>query len=212
MTCYEPAPIDIGPTATPDWIQQTQVVTDMVQSGQLDADTARQARAAIARERLRACWLQLEALAEQAATEMEAAQQLQSALISEHRAALDELVAEGELDAPVADLVQTAFGEASFHVWRNNAPITCYIALPPEYEPSADLTGQAAALSKVGDLDPQTLELAQAAIARDMVVLVALNTEGVDSQQQLRLWQDGQLPVDEQALQAARFLAALLAG
>ncbi|MBN1774566.1 MAG: hypothetical protein JXB32_25120, partial [Deltaproteobacteria bacterium] len=42
-----------------------------------------------------------------------------------HRKALDELVAADNLRAPVADLVQLAFAEVSFHHWRLRLGATC---------------------------------------------------------------------------------------
>jgi hypothetical protein len=43
-----------------------------------------------------------------------------------HRAALDALVAAGNVRAPVAELLQLAFVEVSFHAWRLRIGATCY--------------------------------------------------------------------------------------
>lgn len=44
----------------------------------------------------------------------------------EHRAALDELVAAGELRAPIADLLHEAFVDTAWHAWRSCNGPTCY--------------------------------------------------------------------------------------
>lgn len=50
-----------------------------------------------------------------------------------HREVLDALVAAGDLRAPVAELVQLAFAEVSYHHWRLRAAgISCYVPGPTE--------------------------------------------------------------------------------
>jgi hypothetical protein len=93
-----------------------------------------------------------------------------------HRVALDALVAAGEITAPVADHVQTAFEAAAYHVWRSNAPITCYEPVLIDYRPvsSSELILQAdllAELADENDWDPETVERAQDAIERDITFL-----------------------------------------
>lgn len=43
-----------------------------------------------------------------------------------HRAALDELLAAGELRAPVAELLHNAFSDTAWHAWRSCNGPTCY--------------------------------------------------------------------------------------
>jgi len=144
VTCYAPLP----PTALPD----------------------------STRDRLRLCWLSFNELAQktieeakQGSTENTFGQQR----IADHRAALNELVSTGEIPAPLADLVQEAYAAAVYHVWRSNAPMTCYAATVVDYAPTSAgvLVQQAEALSQAasqGNIDPQTLAKAQAALKHDM--------------------------------------------
>ena len=76
--------------------------------------------------RLRSCWGRLDNLAETTKKDYEKGEQLKAELAAGHRAALDDLVSSGELTALVSDQVQAAFDEALYHVWRANAPMTCY--------------------------------------------------------------------------------------
>jgi DNA-binding transcriptional regulator PaaX len=140
---------------------------------------------ASARERLRHCWLRFGELAQatleeanQGSTENALGQQLSS----EHRAALDELVVTGELTQPVADLVQEAYDAALYHVWRSNAPMTCYEPMIVNYAPvSAQvLVQQSEALSEIasqGTIDPGTLENARAALEHDMAFYALTDDE-----------------------------------
>jgi hypothetical protein len=74
------------------------------------------------RERLRKSWQRFGWLEKQASdwNDYEKGEKAREELVEGHRAALDELVAAGELDADVADLVQEAYAEAACHVWRAN--------------------------------------------------------------------------------------------
>lgn len=72
------------------------------------------------------CWLSLGDLTEKTQLDFELAEALRSELTSDHRAALDDSVSSGELNPAAADQVQIAFQEATHHIWRSNAPITCY--------------------------------------------------------------------------------------
>ena len=83
-------------------------------------------------------------------------------LSARHRQALDEIITTGELTPAVADLVQDAYDAAVYHVWRSNAPITCYAPVIVNYAPvSADtLVRQSDVLSGLasqGNIAPQTL-------------------------------------------------------
>ena len=123
------------------------------------------------RDRLRPYWLRFGELAEKSRTDTE--NKLGQELVAGHRAALDELVASGEISAPVADLVQEAYGAAVSHTWRSNAPITCYEPMRVDYAPSSAsaLVDQATVLNQIaeqGIVDPDTLAKAQAALEHDL--------------------------------------------
>lgn len=130
---------------------------------------------------LRQPWEDLDLLARDA-HDMEKGQQTLDRLIAEHRAALDALVQSGELDPAIADDLQAAFDGAARHVWRANAPMTCYVPAPyPEYrvEGSSDLARQAEILAEMAaqsDLDAETVAQAQASIERDIAFLT-MSTE-----------------------------------
>ncbi len=181
------------------------------------------------RSRLRTCWLSFGELARRT---QEAAQQgssedtYGSELTAEHRAALDELVASGELTASVAALVQEAYTAAVYHIWRSNAPMTCYEPMMVDYAPvsASILVQQAAALDEIaaqGTVDPATLETARAALEYDLAYY-ALTDEEVNSlyEQIIAEWQaqggsapgfgelDLEITPDAQA--AAQFIISLL--
>ncbi len=129
-----------------------------------------------ARDRLRRCWLSFGELAQ--ATIQEANQGITEntfgqSLVAEHRAALDELVAEEVLTESVAGLIQEAFDAAVYHVWRSNAPMTCYEPMIVDYAPvsASILVQQADALEQVAsqdEIDPTTLDKARAALEHDL--------------------------------------------
>ncbi len=133
---------------------------------------------ASARERLRWCWQRFGELAQ--ATRDQASQgegsgedTLGQQMVADHRAALDELVASGEITPTVANLVQEAYDAAVYHVWRSNAPITCYEPVIVDYAPASAgvLVQQAEILAEVagqGEIDPKTLANAQAALEHDL--------------------------------------------
>lgn len=202
-TCYAPA----APTPTPSSAGQQ---NSFILSPEL--------------ERLRACWLELDTLAEQTKKDNQAGSALKQSLIDEHRAALDDLVRLSELSEAAAEQVQLAFKEAAEHVWAISAPVMCYKETALNYFPPScqDLVNQAELLAENGDLDPDTVALAQTAIARDMAFL------GLSSEETLALYdkiiQDStpgtpypyfeeiELDVPPEAAQAAQFLVALLVG
>lgn len=112
----------------------------------------------------------------------------------------------GELDPAVADDIAVAFGQAVSHIQCGVA--TCYIALPPEYMPRADLLGQAAALEEMaaqGNLDPAVVEQARDALARDMEWLAAFQAGQVPGELQ-------ETEADATSIEAARILVELLLG
>jgi hypothetical protein len=160
--------------------------------------------------RLRSCWLRLDWLARQAREDYERGEQARDELVANHRAALDDLVAAGEVDAAVADQVQVAFDEAAFHAWRSNAPMTCYMALPVEYGGRDDLLQQAELLRKTASgLDPAVVEEVQAAIARDIALFEA--AAGPEAGAKLiEQFETGEIKASPEAVEAARILVDLL--
>ena len=180
------------------------------------------------RGHLRRLWLRFSELAQASNSDSEKGNNLSQQLVSGHRAALDELVAAGELTAPVADLVQEAYTAAVYHVWRSSAPITCYIMASPTYGPESAgvLVQQSELLSQVasqGSIDPDTLAKAQAAIEHDMA-FYALSDADVQALYQ-RLLLDylsnnqpippfDEIPLDltPDARAAAQFIVDLLTG
>jgi hypothetical protein len=177
------------------------------------------------RGRLRHCWLRLDWLAQQAKGDYERGDQAREELAADHRAALDDLVAAGELGVTVADQVQVAFTEAAHHVWRSNAPITCYEAVMMDYTPasSGQLAQQASLLpelAKSGDLDPATVAQAQAAIERDIALLNLSDAETQALYEELieaagdtydfPSLDELDLDIPPEAAEAARFLVELL--
>lgn len=178
-------------------------------------------------DRLRQPWVDLDLLARDA-PDLERGEATRARLVAEHRAALDALVQAGELDPAVADELQLAFEGAAYHVWRSNAPITCYLPAPgPDYhtESNVDLAQQAEALEAMAaqsNLDPATVAQAQAAIERDIAFL----SMPADEQQALidavmqaagdsydyPALAELDLDIPPESLAAARILVELLSG
>jgi|GEM_PF-879491 len=147
-------------------------------------------------------------------------------LIARHRQALDEIVTAGELTRPVADLVQEAYDAAVYHVWRSNAPITCYAPVIVNYAPvSADtLVRQSELVNELasqGNINPQTLANAQAAIQHDMAFYALTDAEVsslydrliAESQSQAQAvpsFENVELEASPDARAAARFIINLL--
>jgi hypothetical protein len=162
--------------------------------------------------RLRSCWLKLDWLARRARGDYERGERARDELVAEHRAALDDLVATGELHAAVADQMQVAFREASYHVWRSNAPMTCYIAPPVEYDARRDLIRQAELLYETAsDLDPVVVEEIQAAIERDIAFFKATAGLGAGSKL-IEQFKASEIEASPEAAEAARILVDLLLG
>jgi hypothetical protein len=180
------------------------------------------------RERLRSCWQRFGWLEEQASdwSDYEKGDQAREELITEHRAALDEMVAAGELDADVAELVQEAFAEAAYHVWRANCGMTCYEAMPgPEYTPyaSSQLVQQAEILSELADdasVNQETVAQAQAAVEQGIAFLGLSNEEekalydalieAAGESHDYPSFNELDLESTPEAAEAARFLVELL--
>ena len=180
------------------------------------------------RERLRRSWQRFGWLEEQASdwSDYEKGEKAREELVSEHRAALDELVAAGELDADVADLVQEAFDGAAYHVWRANCGMTCYEAMPgPEYTPyaSSQLVAQAEILADLADdatIDQETVAQAQAAVEQGIAFLGLSNEEekalydelieAAGESHDYPPFNELELEITPEAAEAARFLVELL--
>jgi hypothetical protein len=180
------------------------------------------------RDRLRRSWQRFGWLEEQAGdwSDYEKGEKAREELVSEHRAALDELVAAGELDADVADLVQEAYAEAAYHVWRANCGMTCYEPMAgPEYTPyaSSQLVAQAELLADLADdatIDQETVAQAQAAVEQGIAFLGLSNEEERALYDELMEaagesydyppFNELDLEITPEAAEAARFLVALL--
>jgi len=176
---------------------------------------------------LRQSWLDLGRLAEEAG-DLERGEETRDRLMADHRAALDDLVGRGELDAAVAEEMQVAYRSAATHVWRANAPITCYEPmLYPDYQmlSSSDLVRQADLLAEMAaqsDIDPATVEQARTAIERDIAYLSMPATEKealiqalIDTAGDDRDYPglgELELEVPPQSLEAAEVLVSLLLG
>lgn len=162
------------------------------------------------RTRLRNGWLNLARLDQEAQADAEEIDRIRSELVLDHRAALDDLVAAGELDAGVADQIQVAFSEAAFHVWRTKAPITCYIVYPAEAVVREDVLKQLEVLSEISDgLDPRVAKQVQAAIARDIAFFEALAAGG-KGRDLLEQFEAHEIEVGREAIEASHFLVDLM--
>jgi hypothetical protein len=184
------------------------------------------------RERLRACWLSFTELAARTKSGendfMEGSETgpFGAQLAADHRLALDELEAAGELQPAVADLVQEAYEAAVYHVWRSNAPITCYRMMEPNYAPTsaAQLVQQSALLAEMaakGDLNADTVAMAQKAIQHDLAFeslsddeVIALYKKLYNEHQQnkteIPTFEQVELEATPEVEAAAKFLAELL--
>lgn len=182
------------------------------------------------RGRLRQCWLSFGELAQATLEESDLGTTdnlLGQTLVADHRLALDELVASGELTPSVADLVQEAFDAAVYHVWRSNALITCYEpSIMVDYGPASAevLVRQAEVLEEVASqdvIDPATINAARAAIEHDMAFYALTNEEVSRLYEKLTAeWQDNNqspigfdqvdLEITPDAQAAAEFIISLL--
>jgi signal transduction histidine kinase len=178
-----------------------------------------------ASDRVRECWLKLDWLAQRANGDYERGEEARDELAQDHRAALDDLVAQGEIDANVAEELNVAFNAAITHVFLSNAPITCYEPVLVDFAPisSDQLTQQADLLNEFaqsGGIDAETLAQAQDAIERDITFLnltyeetqalydelIANAGETVD----IPPFNEIELEIPPEVIQAAHFLVDLL--
>jgi hypothetical protein len=165
------------------------------------------------RSRLRACWLRLDELAQQSREDNRRAEQAMDSNLADHRAALGALVAAGELNPAVAGQVQLAFAEAVNHVWRSNALMTCYIAIPGTFPSAERVVRQADLLAEMaarGDLDPASVAQARAAIERDVAFLALYRERMRSGGGGGQLPPFDQLQIPAEAAEAARFLVDLM--
>ena len=184
------------------------------------------------RERLRACWLSFNELAGKTRAgsnqsgENSFDDPFGAQLKADHRRALDELVAAGELKPAVANLVQEAYEAAVYHVWRSNVPITCYRSMGPNYAPTsaAQLVQQFAVLAEMaarGELNTDTVAMAQKAIQHDLAFenlspdeVNVLYKKLLDDRQQnktgIPAFDQVELEITPEMEAAAKFLVGLL--
>jgi hypothetical protein len=178
-------------------------------------------------DQVREAWNGLDTVARDAKS-LERGEKTRDWLIADHQIALDKLVQSGKLDAAAAEDMQMAFQGAAQHVWRANAPITCYKPAPyPMYgvESASNLAEQADILAEMAgrsNIDPATVAQAQAAIERDMAFL-ALSPDAEQSLMDAlrgKVGQGGQWPtlaeldldVQPETLAAVRTLVDVLLG
>jgi hypothetical protein len=184
-------------------------------------------------ERLREYWLSFGDLAQRTREEASNGNyesDFIQQLITSHRNALDELIATGELNAPVADLIHEAYMAAIYHVWNSNLLLTCYTPTPigtVNYTlPSADMLVEQAnileELSMQSTIDPETLVKVQVSLEHDLAYYDLSEADMQKLYDQIRnLQQQGQqapefeeLPIEvtPEAKDAAHFIIDLLTG
>ncbi len=116
----------------------------------------------------------------------------------------------GEMDGEVAALLGAAFEEAAERISPPAPPpgILCYrMALPIEQQAARDVRQQARVLEEMAqrsNVDPETVELAQAALGRDMAWLALFRSGEVEGLEDVE--------VDPVSAEAARVLVELLVG
>lgn len=177
------------------------------------------------RARLRRCWLRLDELAQQTQGDYERGERLRDQLTAEHRVVLDELVTAAAVTTTVSDPIQEAFVEATYHVWRANAPITCYEPVLVNYTPTSanQLVTQAsllAEMSRSSNLDPDAVARVRATIERDIAFLALSDQETEALYERLKQeagdnyrfpsFDELDLDIPPDVIAAARFLVELL--
>jgi hypothetical protein len=185
-------------------------------------------------DRLRLCWLRFDELAQKT---VEARDQggngwednpIGAEMTAEHRSALDMLIAAGAITIPVGDLVQEAFAAAVYHIWRSNAPMTCYEPMLVDYAPAgaASLIQQSDLLTGIADgstIAPDTLAKAQKALEHDLAYYALsdaevqtlyerLLAEYQESGEPIPSFEELELTLSPDVNAAARFLLDLLTG
>ena len=149
---------------------------------------------------LRGCWAELESGKVRSLSDAP----LPADLPQRHADALGKLVADGELEAAVAERVEAAFGQMLAHV--EGLRSMCYIAIPIESMPRQDLMGQIAALEEMAgesDIDPATVAQVRASLERNIAWLAQFQAG-----ESTGLVND--VEVDTSSAEAARVLIELL--
>ena len=201
VTCYAPLP----PSQTPTELPLT------------------------AKGRLRRGWLSFGELAQETIEESDQGNSdntFGQQLSTEHRLALDELVAAGELTPSVFDLIQEAYDAAVYHIWRSNAPMTCYAATLVNYAPvsAGILVQQSEILNEIANesaIDPETLAKARTALEHDMAFYALtegevnslyerLVSERQNQGQAILAFDDLDLEITPDAKAAVQFIISLL--
>ncbi len=185
-----------------------------------------------ARTRLRLCWLRFGELAEKTRGGNNPGESgsnpLGTQMIAEHRAVLDDLYAAGDITAAVADLVQEAYSAAVYHVWRSQAPMTCYDLAFPDYAPETaeNLVRQVETLNRIAagsTIASDTLAKARAALEHDLAFYALtdadvqslydqLIAEYNDPGESLPTFEELELKLPADATAAAQFLIDVLMG
>jgi hypothetical protein len=149
---------------------------------------------------LQKCWLELKDPRLQSYEDTEFSMDL----CERHAEALRALVSDGELSADVSSEIGAAFEQAVAHIQRQM--VSCYITLPPEFAPRADLVRRITLLeemSKENDIDPEIVQEMRTALERDMAWLAEFQAGRVPGE-----WEDAE--VDAVSIEAARILVELL--
>ena len=214
-TCYEPIqPTPTAPTPMPTCYTVVPTPSPQPSVGQSkEWDSLRQP------------WHDLDRLA-QDAPNLERGEKTRERLVADHQRALDKLVAAGDLDPIVAEEMQAAFEGAAYHIWRANAPMTCYESVPfPDYqvESSSDLARQADMLAEMAEqsaIDEATVTQVQAAIERDVAFLAMATDDQRALLEQVHEADNGthdfprlaelDMDVPSESVEAARILVELL--
>jgi hypothetical protein len=137
-------------------------------------------------------------------------------VLAEYRTVLEALVEAEEIDTGVAEQMEVAFWHAVYHL--ESVQATCYMPGPPFVALVRDdlLDQRCSLLEASGDLDPETVEQVQSAIALDVAFFETM--EGVDNpyaplngaRRIERLWESGRLEASSEAAEAACILVDLL--
>jgi hypothetical protein len=128
---------------------------------------------------------------------------------AEHQAALNEMVAESEIELQVATEVQAAYQAAVTHAWADACRVVCYEPAPLPYAANTQLVNKVRLLDRIAKsqkLDPETVAQARQALERDIAFL---DLDPDDRPQGVGFGQL-ELEIAPEVAQAARFLVELL--
>jgi hypothetical protein len=132
----------------------------------------------LARGLLRICWMRFDEFVQAMRDAVERGDgsrengALGQMMNADHRRALGEPAAGGEIAATVADLVREGFSADVSHLWRSNVRITCCEPMIPDYGPAgaSNLVRQSEILTRLADeggVPPATLAMARASREHD---------------------------------------------